>query len=63
MQNHVIASPSNYIRGIDCRTGTQTTFNGYFVEYKRAVQNAHPSQAEYMGSQRATVHTFYPKHA
>lgn len=60
-QNHNIAAPSDYIKGIDCVTGTVHLFASYFVEYKRAIQKAKPTQAEYMGSQYATVWTFYPK--
>ncbi len=44
-QNHVIASPNDYIKGIDCATGVTQMFSSYFVEYKRAIQNARPTQA------------------
>jgi hypothetical protein len=60
-QDHTIAVASDYIRGIDCVTGSIHLFSSYFVEYKRAIQKSNPSQAEYMASQKVTVWTFYPK--
>lgn len=60
-QTKKIASASDYIKGIDCTDGKVQYFSSYFVEYKRAVQNAHPSQDQYFSSQKVTVHTFYPK--
>lgn len=60
-QNHVIAAPNDYIKGIDCITGVVHTFSSYFVEYKRAIQNAKPTQAQCMASKYVTVWTFYPK--
>lgn len=58
-----IASPTDYIAGIDCRTGAKQTFNAYFVEFKRAIKNAHPTHDEYVNSNYVTVWTFYPKRA
>jgi hypothetical protein len=60
-QDYVIPSPNDYIRGIDCVTGTVHMFNSYFVEYKRAIQKPNPTESEYMASQKVTVWTFYPK--
>jgi hypothetical protein len=60
-QNYNIPNPSDYIRGIDCNTGTAHLYGSYFVEYKRAIQKPKPTQEEYMASMKATIWTFYPK--
>jgi hypothetical protein len=60
-QNYNIPNPNDYIRGIDCVTGSVHLFGSYFVEYKRTIQKPNPSQQEYMASMKATIWTFYPK--
>jgi hypothetical protein len=59
--NGQIASASEYIAGIDCRSGQKLMFPAYFVEFKRAIKNPHPVQSEYMNSNFVTIWTFYPK--
>ena len=56
-----IASPTDYIQGIDCKTGVKQTFNGYFVEFKRAIKNAKPTHNDYLNSNYVTFWTLYPK--
>ncbi len=57
------AAASDFIQGIDCRTGAKAAFNGYFVEFKRAIKNSTPTQAQYLASDYVTIWTFYPKRA
>jgi hypothetical protein len=56
-----IASPTDYIKGIDCQTGVQKTFSKFYIQYKRALKNKSPSQQQYLSSQTVTVWTVYPQ--
>lgn len=39
-----IPSPSEYIKGIDCRTGIIKKFSKIFVLYRKATKNPRPYQ-------------------
>ncbi len=56
-----IAAPSDYINGIDCKTGQVQRFPSYFVQFKRAIRNSKPSLNTYLNSDYVTFWTFYPK--
>lgn len=39
-----LASPTEYIDGIDCQTNTRKKFNKFYIQYKKTLQNRSPSQ-------------------
>jgi hypothetical protein len=56
-----IASPTNYIKGIDCRSGTVRKYSRVFALYRRAINKRNPTSNEYLDSNHVTLWTFYPK--
>ncbi len=56
-----IASASDYIQGIDCKTGQRLSFSTYFIQFKRAIPDAYPTHQQYLNSNHVTIWTFYPK--
>ncbi len=57
----IIASPTDYIQGIDCKTGIQKLFSKFYIQYKRALKNRSPSQQQYMSASTVTIWTVYPQ--
>jgi len=56
-----IASPADYIKGIDCRSGTVRKYSRVFSLYRRSINKRYPSADEYLASNYVTLWTFYPK--
>ncbi len=56
-----IASPTDYIKGIDCRSGTVRKYTRVLALYRRAINKKNPTANEYLNSNSVTLWTFYPK--
>ena len=55
-----IASPSDYIWGIDCRSNEKKQYPGYFSQFKRTIKNSNPTSEQYLNSNYVTIWTLYP---
>jgi hypothetical protein len=61
--NVVIPSPSDYIAGIDCRSGKSRRYSKFYIQYKKSMKkiNSNAMQKLYDSSQKTTIWTVYPQ--
>ncbi len=61
--NVVIPSPSDFIAGIDCRSGKNRRFGKFYIQYKKSMKKTNPNSMQklYDNSQKITIWTVYPQ--